>query len=481
MAHPLAVVMIAALFGGSFALPVGRVFRRSPPSAPAQGGLFFTQILDHFDRADGETFQQRYFVNDTFFNGSGPVFLCVGGEGPALDASVLYRSVHCSDATELAPRAGALLLALEHRFYGASVPVSADRGAERLKYLSSQQAVSDIAVFVEQVNANRSLDEANKWVAFGGSYPGMVAGFARLKLPHLIHAAVSSSAPWQARVDMREYNDVVGRSLGLASVGGSAACRDVVVQGHEAIRQRLAAGDFLSLAETFDFCNVSALYDAQTRQSWAGYGVIGVPSQENDPASTSITKNIGLICAALLADGGLEDAVSRLARVSRLQRGGCVGADESDDDDAVPAGDDGSDALSWPWQTCTEFGFYQTCEVDSQCPFARGAIGVSDEIGMCATLFDISAAAVAANVAFTNAFYGGDAPRATRVLFPNGDVDPWSGLGVLDSPGVEEPVMLVSGASHHAWTHPADTISQPSVADAKKQIQDQVLLWLQLD
>ena len=27
---------------------------------------------------------------------------------------------------------------------------------------------------------------------------------------------------------------------------------------------------------------------------------------------------------------------------------------------------------SWQWQTCNEFGFYQTCEIDSQCPFAKG-------------------------------------------------------------------------------------------------------------
>ena len=37
---------------------------------------------------------------------------------------------------------------------------------------------------------------------------------------------------------------------------------------------------------------------------------------------------------------------------------------------------------------------------------------------------------------------------------------------------------MVEGASHHAWTHPADEIHQDTVADAKAKIQAQVLLWL---
>ena len=66
----------------------------------------------------------------------------------------------------------------------------------------------------------------------------------------------------------------------------------------------------------------------------------------------------------------------------------------------------------------------------------------------------------------------------SRIYFPNGNVDPWSGLGVRYEPGPTEPVLMVEGASHHAWTHPADEIHQDTVADAKAKIQAQVLLWL---
>ena len=80
--------------------------------------------LDHFDRENTNTFEQRYFLNDTFWKGNAdsPVFLCVGGEGPPLDWKVLVSSVHCNDMTELASQVGALMVALEHRYYGFSNP-----------------------------------------------------------------------------------------------------------------------------------------------------------------------------------------------------------------------------------------------------------------------------------------------------------------------------------------------------------------------
>lgn len=112
---------------------------------------WFTQSLDHFDRQVTKKWQQRSFQNDTFFDGTGPVFLCVGGEGPPLDASVLIASVHCNDMVELAPQVGALMLAVEHRYYGDSMPTGRELSTEKLRWLSSQQALGDLAEFHTQV------------------------------------------------------------------------------------------------------------------------------------------------------------------------------------------------------------------------------------------------------------------------------------------------------------------------------------------
>jgi serine protease 16 len=82
-----------------------------------------------------------------------------------------------------------------------------------LIYLSSEQALADLASFREFIHAKLNLTEANKWISFGISYSAALSAWMRLKYPHLIHAAVSSSAPVLAKVDFGEYNNIVAQSL----------------------------------------------------------------------------------------------------------------------------------------------------------------------------------------------------------------------------------------------------------------------------
>ena len=84
---------------------------------------WYEQRLDHFKSSDLRTWNQRYFVNDLFFNrkGNGPVFLMIGGEGRASPVWVVIGSM-----VNYAAKYGALCLLLEHRFYGKSHPTGYD-------------------------------------------------------------------------------------------------------------------------------------------------------------------------------------------------------------------------------------------------------------------------------------------------------------------------------------------------------------------
>ena len=84
---------------------------------------------------------------------------------------------------------------------------------ENLKYLSSEQAIEDLAAFRQFIHKQHRLTDSNKWIAFGGSYPGSLAAWFRLKYPHLVYAAVSSSAPMLAKLNFHEYFQVVNESL----------------------------------------------------------------------------------------------------------------------------------------------------------------------------------------------------------------------------------------------------------------------------
>jgi len=49
---------------------------------------------------------------------------------------------------------------------------ASDLSTDNLKYLSSEQALADLAYFRLYMSDKLKLTK-NKWIAFGGSYPGM--------------------------------------------------------------------------------------------------------------------------------------------------------------------------------------------------------------------------------------------------------------------------------------------------------------------
>jgi hypothetical protein len=105
---------------------------------------------------------------------------------------------------------------VEHRFYGETHPLP-DLSMESLAFLSSEQALADLAVIRSHLFSQYNLPEGTQVVTFGGSYAGAMSAFFRTKYPNLAVAAVASSAPVEAKVDFFEYQDVVAASLGTAS------------------------------------------------------------------------------------------------------------------------------------------------------------------------------------------------------------------------------------------------------------------------
>ena len=99
---------------------------------------------------------------------------------------------------------------------------------------------------------------------------------------------------------------------------------------------------------------------------------------------------------------------------------------------------------------------------------------------ICLSAFGISSEEVNAQIANTRSIYGGEQLKASRVMYPNGQIDPWSALGVLTTPSgsTEQPTLWVEGASHHFWTHPSKPTDSDFVVQARQDIWNQVSDWL---
>jgi hypothetical protein len=117
-----------------------------------------------------------------------PYFFQIGGEAAA--GTYLVNDLAMSN---YAATHEALQVAPEHRFYGASQPPPrpsqplSNFSTANLQFLTIEQALADATGQVPIV--------AGKVVAFGGSYPGNLDAWMRIKFPSVIDMAVASSAP----------------------------------------------------------------------------------------------------------------------------------------------------------------------------------------------------------------------------------------------------------------------------------------------
>ena len=65
-------------------------------------------------------------------------------------------------------------------------------------------------------------------MSFGGSHPGNLATWLKLKYPSSVAGTVGSSAPVQADYNFYRYAQVVGAALKYDLIGGSDQCYDIV-------------------------------------------------------------------------------------------------------------------------------------------------------------------------------------------------------------------------------------------------------------
>lgn len=215
--------------------------------------FFDGQTLDHFNPFNKVNFSQRYFeINDFWKSPDGPIIFHLCGE---------YTCQGIFDfrlfPVQLASEFGAKIVTLEHRFWGKSLPFGNDSSAEHYQYLTVPQALADLASFTEWyqttiINAPAGKTTNNKWFIMGGSYPGAMSGWYRLKYPHLSIGALSSSGVVNSILEYTAFDEQVLASALLSSDACGAAIQEATKQVEAALpniksrfnAEALSDGDF---------------------------------------------------------------------------------------------------------------------------------------------------------------------------------------------------------------------------------------------
>jgi hypothetical protein len=203
------------------------------------------QKLDNFNPLDARTWQMRYMENTEFLQPGGPIIIFLGGEWEISPGRV--TGGHLYDMTK---EFNGSLYYTEHRYYGKSRPTK-DISTENLKFLTIEQALEDVIKFIDFIKASTPGLENSKVFVAGGSYSATMAAWIRQKYPHTIDAAWASSAPLDAKVDFKEYKEVMTESIRI--VGGDE-CVSAFEEGFKEIERIIDTGNFSKIEDDFNLC-----------------------------------------------------------------------------------------------------------------------------------------------------------------------------------------------------------------------------------
>jgi hypothetical protein len=298
-----------------------------------------------------------------------------------------------------------------------------------MKYLTIHNALEDAATFIGWAKENLLLPKG-KWMAVGGSYPGMLAAFFRETHPEIVSGAWASSAPVNVQLSFGGYDAQVARGLPadclLLVRQANAAAEAAYDAGHgEALLQQLLGGDYVPSTSKADYM-ASVADSAAGAVQYGGQNAFcsALAQYSTDPLSGLIAYSNPPLDPALGdglppdpkgATGGDPDVM--LATFGHPVR-------RRPDGSGNPAIDD-----PWLYQVCTEVGFYQIHNPQTDESVMSPLVNEDYFTGIC-DRYVMRRPDVATTL--TTYYQPLATGKVTNVLFVNGEFDPWSVLSFVD-------------------------------------------------
>jgi hypothetical protein len=299
----------------------------------------------------------------------------------------------------------------------------------------------------------------------------------RQNYPDLVAGAVASSGPVFAKLDFLEYIDVVQTSLRTHDVNCAIAVRNGMTQLQTLMQTptgRAQVSQMFNLCPAFGTTPPSTLDAENFYDNVMGNFMYTVQYSEDNVAYFANQLTIPAVCNMMTASNG-HSLVQKLADVNsfvgKYLGGGCTGTSYNDFIRGMQETSFDSpyaDSRSWVWQTCTEFGYFQS--TDKTDNIFGSNVPVQFYIDQCTQIYgsQFNQASIQAAIDSTDKFYGGrDNYRGTNVVLPNGSVDPWHALGILNNLGTTTIAAFINGTAHCADMYPARSADPPSLTQAR--------------
>lgn len=434
--------------------------------------LFFEQKLDHFNfHGDSslygkETFQQRYLVQDQWWvKSEGPIFLYTGNEG---DITSFWNNT--GFMFDIAPQFKALIVFIEHRYYGKSMPFDDQKNFVHpyIDLLTAEQALADYAVFVESLKMQYNAENCAV-IAFGGSYGGMLSAYMRFRYPNIIDGSIAASAPIlvvSGESPRKDFFQDVTQHFHDAQEG----CSERIVDAFRVMDQlnNFGTAGLANISKTFNLCKPLESSDGYRhlvgwiRGSFASLSMMDYPYPTNflDPLPANPVKEG---CHRLLNSVSLMSGLSALIDLI-YGDSKCHDIFSEYVECADPTGcGTGPSSLSWDYQVCTEFIMPDGTDNKTDM-FPELLFTLEQRDDYCMKTWDIKPR----NSWAKTSFWGKDIISASNIVFSNGLLDPWRRGGILQNISDSVIAISIKDGAHHLDLRGKNAADPQSVIDARQ-------------
>lgn len=368
---------------------------------------------------------------------------------------------------ERAPKMNGMMVFMEHRFFGESVPFKAPfkDSPDVVGLLSVEQALADYAAIISAIR-----DEFKAWdapvVTFGGSLAGSLAAWMRFKYPAIVDMALASSTPqlsypgytsqfaWRKQItdNFAQLAPTVDcPALVRKAFAGLASAGDLPRELHEAYRT----------CEDPSFPNIR---DAIQSASWShveGLGEFAYPTK---------LSAINETCMRMAAYEGPPHSL--FAAMLNTPEGSCLNLTDAT---AVS-----SNTHAWLYLACSEIVHPIAANnvTDMFPPFNWTLEGTEAQ---CRA--DYGYHRVQVRPRWIMHEMGTDhlpslARATSRVVFVYGDLDPWHTAGILQAISPSLPVVRIADGTHCADMEASSSYDTATMKAGRDQAWGIIADWL---
>lgn len=252
-----------------------------------------------------------------------------------------------------------------------------------LKYLDINQALADLAHFIDYQRETLPGAKNAGVILVGASYSASMVAWFKQAYPDKANGVWASSAPLFAKADFGEYKEVV--STTIKSVG-PAGCAERIERAINALEQDVESGVMTRIHNSFNTCTQFAATD--DLEVWSFFSSISNRFaglvQYHNPG------DIDQMCAVIL-NSAVTDDVQALVNYIRGSSTNCYdisyqGYVDYYKDIAWDSPSTTGAYRQWFYQTCNEFGWYQTSSSDNH--IFGNKFPVDLYARMCADIYD---------------------------------------------------------------------------------------------